>query len=164
MSSDSDHKYPLSSYDKSTLLVRKDYMPLICYLGKREYSYWLTMPPTDNKDLNERFFRWFHNDFVEIISQIIKKRNIVLPDGQEKPSKAGGKYGWYLPLAVLLELQKMWHEENVPITVEILRPADLIYGKGWTKRDIINVMEEYLYNNPDEVVKTNKQEKPRQNV
>ena len=60
----------------------------------------------------------------------------------------GEKYGWYLPVGVLLELQKMWIEEKVPMMMEILRPTDLIYGKGWTEEEIIYLIKEYLSNNP----------------
>jgi hypothetical protein len=104
------------------------------------------MPPTSNKALGDEWFKWFHKDFVEIVSHIVTKRNIVLDEGQKRPSRAGGKYGWYLPIAVILELYKMWAEEKIPMLTELLRPSDLVYGKGWTKRDIVAVIEEYLYN------------------
>jgi hypothetical protein len=147
-------EYSLDKYDSGTLFVRKDYLPLIVYLGKKEYSYWLTMPPSDNNELRKKFYTWFHNDFVAIVDHIVKKRGIVLDNGQERPSKAGGKYGWYLPLAVVLEVRKMWREENVPLQTEVLRPTDLIYGKGWTKKDITNVIAEYLTNNPSIINQT----------
>lgn len=143
-----DNKYSLTGYSSKVLLVRKPYLPLVVYLGKHEYSYWVTMPPTEDKKLAEKFFKWFHNDFVEIVSYIVEKRNIFMESGRGgRPSVAGGKYGWYLPLGVMLELQKMWVEEKVPIMMEILRPTDLIYGRGWTKEHIVKVIEEYLKNN-----------------
>lgn len=144
------NNHSMTQYDKGALLVRKDYQPLVVYHGKREYSYFVTMPPTDNIELENRFDSWFHDDFVQIVLHIVEKRAILLEHGQKQPSQAGGKKGWYLPLAVLLELQKMWTEENVPMMMELIRPTDLIYGKGWTKRDIVNVIEEYLCNNPTE--------------
>lgn len=144
-----NNKFKLSTYDKGILVVRKAYLPIIVYIGKKEHTYWLTMPPTDNEALSKEFFTWFHNDFVEIVFHIVRKRNIHLEEGQEKPSRAGGKYGWYLPIGVILELDKMWRDENVPMIMELLRPTDLIYGKGWTKQDIIRVIEEHLSNNMD---------------
>lgn len=145
---DDDNRASLSEYSKGVLLVRRDYLPLMIYFGKKEHTYFLTMPPTDNTELGDKFFKWFHNDFVEIVSHIVKKRNIRLAAGQEKPSRAGGKFGWYLPLGVILELQKMWVDEKVPMVMEILRPSDLIYGKGWKKQDIEEVIREYISNNP----------------
>jgi hypothetical protein len=139
-----DNKYFLTGYDKGIMVVRKAYHPLLVYFGKKELSYWITMPPTTNKELAETFKTWFHTDFLQIVSHIVKKRAIPLDIGQRQPSTAGGKYGWYIPFGVMLELQKMWADENVPILMELLRPSDLIYGKGWTKRDIVNVIEEYL--------------------
>ena len=143
-----NNTFGLSEYDKGILVVRKAYKPLILYIGKKERTYWVTMPPSIDEELSKEFFTWFHNDFVEIVSHIVRKRNIHLEDGQEKPSRAGGKYGWYLPLGIILELDKMWRDENVPMIMELLRPTDLIYGKGWTKQDIIRVIEEHLSNNP----------------
>ena len=141
-----DNAFNLTEYDKGTLFKRKAYMPLVVYFGKKEYSYWITMPPTDNKSLDNEWFQWFHNDFVDIVNHIVQKRNIILTDGQKLPSKAGGKYGWYVPIGVILELQKMWAEERVPMTFELLRPTDTIYGKGWTKQDIESIIENYLKN------------------
>ncbi len=141
------NNHSMTRYDKGALLVRRDYLPLIVYHGKREYSYFVTMPPTDNVELTNKFDSWFHDDFVQIVSHIVEKRAILLEHGQKQPSQAGGKKGWYLPLAVLFELQKMWAEENVPILMELLRPTDLIYGKGWTKQDIENVIREFVSNN-----------------
>lgn len=144
------NEYSLTGYSDKILMIRKLYLPLVVYLGKKEYSYWVTMPPADNQELSDKFKRWFHTDFVEIVSHIVKKCNIQLEKDQ-KPSEAGGKYGWYLPLGVMLELQKMWIEEKVPMMMEILRPTDLIYGKGWTKEHIIKVIEEYLNNSAHNV-------------
>ena len=145
MSTDLNNRYSLTEYSSKVLLVRKPYLPLVVYHGKNEYSYWVTMPPTDNKELGDKFFRWFHNDFVEIVSHIVKKRNIPMESGRGgRPSVAGGKYGWYLPLGVMFELQKMWVEEKVPIVMELLRPTDLIYGKGWSREHIVKVIEDYL--------------------
>ena len=143
-----NNKYFLTGYKSGALLVRKAYLPLLVYFGKKEHSYFFTMPPTSNKALDNEWYEWFHNDFVEIVSQIVQKRNISLEEGQKVPSRAGGKCGWYLPVGVLFELHKMWAEEKVPMLMELLRPSDLIYGKGWTKQDIENVIEEYLSDNP----------------
>ena len=89
------------------------------------------MPPTENVELGNRFYDWFHKDFVSIVSYIVKERKIQLEDGQKSPSEAGRKYGWYLPLAVVMEIQKMWVEEKVPLVWEILRPTNIIYGTGF---------------------------------
>lgn len=121
----------LTEYSNKVLFIRKEYLPIVAFLGKKKHTYWLTMPPTENVELENRFYNWFHSDFVSIVSYIVKQRKILLEDGQKEPSKAGGIYGWYLPLAVVMEIQKMWVEENVPLVFDILRPlssSNVIYA------------------------------------
>lgn len=147
----SDSKlYHLTEYRDNVLLVRKDYLPLMVYFGKNEYSYWFTTPPADNAELEKKFSDWFHKDFVEIVSHIVAKRNIRLGWDQKKPSNASRGFGWYLPIGVLLEIQKMWAEEHVPIVFDILRPTDLIYGRAFTsrKRETIGILDDYYLNKP----------------
>ena len=128
------NNHSMTRYDKGALLVRRDYLPLIVYHGKREYSYFVTMPPTDNVELTNKFDSWFHDDFVQIVSHIVEKRAILLEHGQKQPSQAGGKKGWYLPLAVLFEDKNCdacnaLHDGHLsnPQVNEVLKSFTLVY-------------------------------------
>lgn len=140
-------KYFLNEYSRGVLIVRKDYLPLMVYYGKDTLSYWVTTPPAKNGELASTFEKWFHEDFVEIVSHVVKKRDLWLGWDQKKPSDAGRGFGWYLPISVILELHKMWVEENVPMVFDLLRPVDRIYGTALSKKDVILIIEQYLYDN-----------------
>ena len=66
------------NYAQEVLFIRKEYLPLVIFLGKRVYTYWITMPPTENTELRTKFYDWFHGDFVDIVSHIVKVRKILL--------------------------------------------------------------------------------------
>ena len=140
-----DNEYLLTDYKDSTLLIRKKFVPLIVYPGKIPNTYYYTVPVFSNQEMNREYHTWFYNEFREIINEICKKRNFELKHNQLNPDYK--RTGWYLPLAVHLEIVKMYAAENVPIVYDILRPTCSIYGhRSWEnfRADVENFVKEYL--------------------
>lgn len=146
MSNDENkERYFLDDYKNDVLFIRKDFYPLIFIFGKRKWSVWVTVPPfKEGTPKKSEFFKWFHSDFVEIVNFVAKKRNITLEEDQTKPSWISTEYGWYLPVGIVFELIKMWNKDHIPFMFDLARPADVIYGRGWTRADMEEVVELYL--------------------
>lgn len=140
-----DNEYMLNDYKDGSLLIRKKFVPLIVYPGKIPNTYYYTVPVFNDQEKNREYHTWFYNEFREIINQICKMRGFELKHNQLNPDYK--RTGWYLPLAVHLEIIKMWAEEGIPIVHDILRPPEAIYGRrNWEsyKTDIIKIIREYL--------------------
>ena len=140
-----DNEYKLDGYKDGSLFIRKKFVPLIVCPGKIPNTYYYTVPVFNDQEMNREYHTWFYNEFREIISEICKKRKFELKHNQLNPDYK--RTGWYLPLAIHLEIIKMWADEKVPIVYDILRPPEAIYGRrNWEsyKSDIIKIIQEYL--------------------